>query len=613
MIYPVTFSFADDGSWGLADFYGQTAWASVHRDSRNSDYAPIATAVNHRVEWSILEGAALINPGIIGPSGLHYVTSGRGIGFSHLHAFNAQGHMVWQSEPQKTEADLDSLAAFNSPVVDPQGDIYIGDSNQFWAFHAGGEVKWVIDLPSPGEPFVYQVITQQGYVGGITVTGEVLFYHPNDGTLAVPSFTLPVGVADPNGPGLPGLWKGGLFDRKAAEISKQIAFGYKVQVANAPAVHPVTGRIFITAAGPKNSAGYTGFLYGLDVGPKGVEIGFSVKMGGGSGTSPAISPDGRLVYAADGNGTMLAVDTKTGDVRWRAKGEGLLSPAIGGDGTLYTGDIFNTPTVFAIDGLTGKQKWARSYDSYAASVLPELQPYPPRIPSGKPIARLVSVISVSTNNVWVGMEFGYEYFSEFASPPLTIPHKTAICALQPENGDLLGCTLVRDSVEGMIKITTAGRLYVSHTAIFSSTFYYGLNDQLPERYRLTEKPAGGLSALAPITYCEQLSAELQWVRSSLIEMEDSDKSDALSHSARKISIQLTAIPYTVLEAVANKEFSPDSAISLLEKNNVLIKLVELIETDRSDSQLATSNQKQALVILDETVEIRRQACRKFSE
>ena len=134
--------------------------------------------------------------------------------------------------------------------------------------------------------------------------------------------------------------KAGCLIRTPQSYSNRLRFGYKVQVANAPAIHPTTGRLFITAAGPKESEDYTGVLYGLDITDDGVEIAFSTKMGGGSGTSPALSPDGQYVYSADGSGHMLAVNTDDGSIVWAAQGEGLLSPAIGGDGTIYTGDIF---------------------------------------------------------------------------------------------------------------------------------------------------------------------------------------------------------------------------------------------------------------------------------
>lgn len=483
--------------FNLPQQYGQTPWTSIHRGPRNSDYSPLPTSAELQKSWSALDGAALINPGVIDGDNNHYVTSGRGKGYSHLHAFDKEGNLLWESEKQASLADLDAFAGFNAPVIDEDGDLYVGDSNQLWAFHANGRLKWVSLLPDAGQPFVYQIISSQGYVGGITVAGQVLLYRREDGTLAVPAFRLPAGVAPEAGPNLPGLWQGGLMDKAAVMLFQQIAFGYGVQVANAPAVHPVTGRIFITAAGEKEAGNYTGVLYGLDVTDSGIEIAFAIGMGGGSGTSPALSNDSSVVYSADGDGQMLAIATDDGAVKWKAKGEGLLSPAIGADDTIYTGNIFASPTVIALDPADGAIRWARGYDDYAVTRLPVLEPAPPAFPSGKPVARLVSVISVSANHVWVGMNLGYEYHRQDSGLTLAVPHKTVICALRPDNGDLLSCTDVRDTVEGIINIGRAGRITVSHTTIFGSAFYYGLNRHLPPAYRNPVKPKGGMTSLMP--------------------------------------------------------------------------------------------------------------------
>ena len=479
----------------LPSYYGQVPWASVHRDSRNSDFSPLPTSADLVVSVSVLDGAALINPGVIDGHGNHFVTSARGPGFSHLHAFDRNGRSLWESAPQMSADDLDSHAGFNAPVIDVHGDIYIGDSNQLWAFHPDGTLKWETRLPEAGDPFVYQVISGQGYVGGITTKGKVLFYRRDTGAPAIPLFNLPAGTAPQQGPSLPGTWQGGLMDETVIPLFKQIAFGYGVQVANAPAVHPETGRIFITAAGPKQGNKYTGVLYGLDITEAGISTAIELPMGGGSGTSPALSVSGDTVYSADGDGNMLAVNSYSGEVRWSAKGEGLLSPAIGPDDTIYTGNIFAAPTVIALNPDDGSIKWARTYDTVAVKMLPELEPCPPLVPDGKPVARLVSVISVSANHVWVGMNLGYDYHQPGTGLTLPIPHKTVVCALDPGNGELLKCTVVRDTVEGMIKIGFAGQVTVSHTTIFGSFFYYGVNPSLPPAYRNPVKPVGGMTIL----------------------------------------------------------------------------------------------------------------------
>lgn len=137
---------------GQTPFYAQTAWASIHRDARNSDFAPFVAPAANRVEWEALGGAVTLLAASIGPEGNRYVTTGRGPGTSHLHAFDRDGNLLWESPPQSGAADLDSAAVASAVLVDRAGDVYVGDSDQLWAFHPDGTLKWVADLPTPGSP-----------------------------------------------------------------------------------------------------------------------------------------------------------------------------------------------------------------------------------------------------------------------------------------------------------------------------------------------------------------------------------------------------------------------------------------------------------------------------
>lgn len=492
--------------------YEAAPWVSVHRDSSNSDRAPFATTGKVKVLWSALDGAALINPGSINDRGVLFVTSARGRTFSNLHAIGPDGKILWEAPPQRDRDGLDAFAGFNAPVLDRDGDVYIGDSNQLWAFHPDGRRKWVARLPEGSGSFVYQVISRQGYVGGITTEGWVLFFDRTSGSPAVKPFRLPQGEAPATGPHLPGLWQGGLVDHDAGKLFEKIAFGFGVQVANAPAVHPTTGRIFITAAGPKEGDRYSGRLYGLDIVDGEVKIGFSTRMDGGSGTSPSISPDGRYVYCAGEDGVILAIDADSGAVRWSAQGEGLLSPSLAADGTILTGNIFGDPTVIALNPRDGSQLWARDYSDYARTRLPELAPEPSLAASGKPVMRLMSVISLSSNLVWAGFSLGYEFRPAGSAKPLISPHKSVVCALSIATGELQHCTDVRDTLEGIISIGAGGRLYASHTSIFSSTAYFGYRSLLPARFRVPSRPVGGLTALGPVAPCDQLGIEADAIR-----------------------------------------------------------------------------------------------------
>jgi outer membrane protein assembly factor BamB len=104
--------------------------------------------------------------------------------------------------------------------------------------------------------------------------------------------------------------------------------GWEMEVANTPALHPQTGRIYITAAGAEANSGV---LYGIDVFNDRLEIAFQAPMGGGSGSSPAVSHDGRQVYALDEDGHMVAIDAGSGERLWQTPegGGGSASPLDG--------------------------------------------------------------------------------------------------------------------------------------------------------------------------------------------------------------------------------------------------------------------------------------------
>jgi hypothetical protein len=297
---------------------------------------------------------------------------------------------------------------------------------------------------------------------------------------------------------------------------------------------------------------------------------------------------------------MLAVDTATGEVVWAAKGEGLLSPAISDDGTILTGDIFAAPTVVALKPQDGSRKWARSYDDYAATVLPTLAAQAPEFPSGKPVARLVSVISASADTVWVGMNLGYDFHQPGTGLRLPVPHKTVVCALRPRDGELLDCVEVRDTVEGMINVGTAGRLSVSHTTIFGSFFYYGLNSKLPKRFQSPMLPVCGLTAMQPLSFCQQLQLEVDRVTQLSAQLAQAVSAGNLPEAAefaRKAAIQTGAMDDTLELAASEKKITRNSFIILRNKLHMFSQNIrrlrssvdsDTIDIDQLDSLDATT-------------------------
>jgi outer membrane protein assembly factor BamB len=213
-------------------------------------------------------------------------------------------------------------------------------------------------------------------------------------------------------------------------------------------------------------------------------------MGAGSGTSPAISSDGSLVYAADGEGHLLAVDAESGAVQWRADGvQGAASPSVGPDGTVYS---FSGSEIVALEGATGEHGWSRSYDDLAERLLPA-----PAF--GRLRANVDSLLSLTDGPghpiLWACINLG----PELPGPrPFALPQLVVVAAIDARDGRVLGTTPIRDTSSAFVVPGPGGRLYVSLAGVTTSSIYYAGNDRLPEALRLTSAPKAGLVALAPV-------------------------------------------------------------------------------------------------------------------
>ena len=489
----------DKTALNLSAQYAQTLWPTGHRDASNTDYVPMVLGTPVAVEHTALHGHPIFWPPAIAPDGTLYVTTGKGPGESHLFALDAQGKIKWSAKPQTSTSDLDSYAIINAPVIDSQGDIYVGDKDQLWAFKPDSTVKWVIDLTQYGVDwgFVTVVLNARGEVGGVTTNGKVIFVSRTDGALAHPVLDLPGGDGPPaQDTPPPDLWKD-LMDPEIKPFMFNLIQGWQMEVANTPALHPMTGRMYITAAGVK--AG-TGTLYGIDATDDGLKIAFQAPMGGGSGTSPAVSHDGARVYALDENGVMVAVDAQTGARVWQSEGGGggSASPSVAADETVYTANQ-DRMTAFSADG---KTRWSRSYTALCESQLDE--------PGGvwnwllrKPVAFIDSIITVGTDTGWINIVCGNEFRFVPARNERTrvpIPRLSLVVTFSLADGSLVGDPLpIPETSEGFITPLGEGRAVVTSSGAITSIFYYMANRILPDRLKVEGPPKAGLVFLSTAT------------------------------------------------------------------------------------------------------------------
>lgn len=484
-------------SSNLSPQYFDSLWPSGHRDSANTDFVPIDLPTDLEVKKHFLLGHPVFWAPTIGADGTAYVVTGAPPGQSHLFAISPRGDISWAAAPQHSLDDLDSFAIMNAPTIDAEGNLYVGDRNQLWAFEPDGGVKWVADLKRYGVDwgFMTVVLTPQGYVGGVTTDGKVIFFRTRDGELAVPVLELPGGPGPaPEDEPPEFLWKG-LMDPDLIPFLFNLIQGWELEVANTPAIHPETGRMYITAAGRTPG---TGILYGIDITDQASSIAFEAPMGGGSGTSPAISHDGLRVYAVDELGRMVSIDAKTGQRLWQSDegGGGSASPTVGPDETIYT-PFQDHITAYDRDG---RVRWERSFTPLCKERLPEAGGVWGFVLS-EPVAFIDSIVTVGMQSGWINVVCGYhlpKLLSRSERTRVPIPQESLFVAFDLTSGDLVGEPVpLPETSEGFLTPLSNQSAIVTTSGAISSIFYYMVNRILPERLQVDGPPQAGLVLLGP--------------------------------------------------------------------------------------------------------------------
>ncbi len=481
----------------LSPQYFDSLWPAGHRDSSNTDFVPMELGTSFSIKKHFLHGQPIFWPPTIGLDGTSYVVTGSPPGNSHLYAISPEGEVLWSAKPQESLEDLDSFAIMNAPTIDAEGDLYVGDRDQLWAFKPNGDVKWVVDLKQYDVDwgFMTVVLSRQRYVGGVTTNGKVLFFWSHNGELAMPPLDLPGGAGPaPEDEPPESLWKD-LMDPDLIPFIFNLIQGWEIEVANTPALHPETGRLYITAAG---STPGTGVLYGIDITDDALSIAFQAPMGGGSGTSPAVSHDGSAVYAVDELGRMISIDAHTGRRLWQSEtgGGGSASPSVGVDETIYT-PFQDRITAYTKDG---DVRWEKSYSDICKERLPE--------PGGvwsyvlsEPVAFVNSLLTVGMRRGWMALVCGYhlpKFLSKSDRTRVPIPQESLFVTFDLATGEPVGEPLVLpETSEGFVTPLSNGNVIITTSGAITSIFYYMVNRILPERLQVAGPPKAGLLLLEP--------------------------------------------------------------------------------------------------------------------
>lgn len=456
------------------DYYSPGGWPTLHHDAGNRRSVDVVLAERpYSRRWNALEGASVLTAPTMSPDGQAlYVTTGQGRGSSNLHAFSIEGELLWQSAPwQGPDDGVDPCALLSSPIVDSEGDIYLSDCNQLFAFHPDGLSKWVIPLPLPARDdwqaagehpvnaFTTAAFTPQGHLLGVTNFGDVLLVDRASGRVLNQPWRLPA-LAAPyaHTVELPdSLLSNGLMDEDFKEWAWQLIFGGSMRSANTPAV-AADGRIFVVGSSATEGVGA---LYGLDVYNAGdalaIRAGFVTEIGIGSGSSPALSPGEDRVYVSDEEGWLYSLDTHSGEIIWRVKTNAAAGAAgVGDDGTVYALQSSGA-AVIAVDR-NGEVRW-RSQTDQLARQQPESWLFGAALASGS------GNPTITRDAIVVPILVGYELPFVAASLPIA----SHLVALDIDTGQLQRVLAdLPDDSSGITALLPDGTLVSSIGAVVTS-------------------------------------------------------------------------------------------------------------------------------------------------
>lgn len=299
-------------------------WHTAHADARNSDFAPVRGPRRLRPAWvTDLPGLAMLGATVRGDL-VFATSSGPGC---RLHALSRMdGRTAWCSDA------LDAAASASSPLLDGGDSVFVADGTGLHAFGPGGARLWT--HPLRGVPLSLQWLPDGG-IALATHVGTVHVVDPATGSARRDPYPLFDAATQPGAIG---------------SLQACMRGDAACPVANTPAIAD-TGRMFLTVQAPGADAAAVWAIDGLPSSdPAGPRVAWRRLLSSASASSPALSADGRTLYATDNAGVLHAFDAGDGSRRWAftigyasdgspsVSPDGLVIPAGGRDGRVIALD-----------------------------------------------------------------------------------------------------------------------------------------------------------------------------------------------------------------------------------------------------------------------------------
>lgn len=460
---------------------GGATWPVLHGDPGNSDFVPLAGPRDLAPRWQALQVRPAAANVAVGPGGRLYTTT-LDAGPCHLHALDPQGQLRWCSS--------DVRWGFTFPVVAADGTVYVSDGTEVFHFDADGAILWRVPATARA---LGPIFSREGYLLIFDQAGLATAYEPSTGAvvaqLAVPS------AATPRPPTLPAqvaLFKAGAplagWDPTPALLDAMVDafFNFNTTVGNNIPARDANGRLFIgVAKGPAPST--QGVFYGIDFVPPAspggagaLTIACETPMGLNSSTSPALSADGRRIYAGDAStpvARLRAFHTHDCSQAWEQglEASSLASPTVDLDGRIFM-NVNQKVFAFRDHGTSASVLWQTSLTPVAQA-------------RGYASARLNSVLLRSANFLYGAASF----FSRINNVDIPMAH--VVATLDPDNGAVLSLADLGEESASTPSFGPDGQIYVPSKPLVKATTL-GNASVRP----LVPPAASGIFAFEPLSY-----------------------------------------------------------------------------------------------------------------
>lgn len=275
-------------------------WATLHRDNRNSNYAPVLIADKYSAVYqTVLYQTNYVRP-VVGPEGNVY--------FSFLGyppgGGQYNGYLVgYQDITGKVKVllkppSVDKGVVSSNVLIDTNGDLYLPCQKFISKFTSTGQILWKTKIkgnPSSGAQF-----TPDGKIIFFSWNGWVYVINPVNGNILLEKNLTPNRNYPSNPPG----------SCLAKGDSQECAF------ANTSSVNPFTNFIYQTYIEENGFSSVRAYAYSSL--PYDIKLLWSNNiLEGGSASSIVISSDYQRLYVSDRASHVIALNALTGEKIWQ--------------------------------------------------------------------------------------------------------------------------------------------------------------------------------------------------------------------------------------------------------------------------------------------------------